>query len=53
MEGLVSLIFLVGIFYFGWLCRSEIPYEFNHRIEPTQIMVNQQTGDTTFVYIME
>ena len=28
-------------------------YEYNHRINPTEITINQQTGDTTFVYIMK
>ncbi len=43
-----SLIFGLG-FWVGY----EGTYEFDNQISPTEITVNQQTGDTTFVYIMK
>lgn len=58
MEGL-GLKLMMGVtlitigFAIGTLIVRYKDFKFDHRIYPTEIRINQQTGDTTFVYIMK
>jgi len=49
--GVIGFVFLLmgASYWIGY----ENTYEFDHPIQPTKIEINQQTNDTTFVYIME
>lgn len=53
MEELGVIMFLSLLIGVGYWVGYEDTYEFDHRIEPTKIKINQTTNDTTFVYIME
>ena len=52
-EGLAWFTFISVAVCFGFVLGRTSIHQYNHRIEPTEIKINQQTGDTTFVYIME
>lgn len=53
MSLIVVALGLTGMYFAGLKDGSQDRYEYKTRIEPSEITINQQTGDTTFVYIME
>ena len=54
-NSVIAMIILCAlmVFQIGMLVGYQERFEFNHRINPVEIIINQQTNDTTFVYIME
>jgi len=53
MSLIVGSLCLVAMYLIGFKDGYQDIYEYKTRINPSEITINQQTGDTTFVYIME